>query len=61
MKIGIVKTSISKEKLLKGDFTPDTVEIIDYKEVDEDEFYMPLVAFLYEKLKEEYKEKAVNN
>ncbi|MDN5332143.1 MAG: hypothetical protein PWP45_1368 [Tepidanaerobacteraceae bacterium] len=44
MKIAILKTSISRKKLLKGDFTPDSEEIVGYEEMDEDEFYGPLAV-----------------
>jgi len=60
VKIAILKTSISRKKLLKGDFTPDSEEIVGYEEVDEDEFYGPLVRLFYEKLKEAYKESVSN-
>jgi hypothetical protein len=51
MKVAIVKTTISREKLMAGEFTPDREEIIGYEEVDEEEFYRPLVQFLYPKIK----------
>lgn len=60
MKIAILKTSISRKKLLKGDFTPDSEEIVGYEEVDEDEFYGPLARLFYERLKEVYKDSAPN-
>ncbi|MDN5332146.1 MAG: hypothetical protein PWP45_1371 [Tepidanaerobacteraceae bacterium] len=60
MKIAILKTSISRKKLLKGDFTPDSEEIVGYEEVDEDEFYGPLVKIFYEKIKEASKESVPN-
>jgi len=60
MKIAILKTTISRKKLLKGDYTPDSEEIIGYEEVDEDEFYGPLVKIFYEKIKEAFKESVPN-
>jgi len=60
MKIAIIKTTISRKKLLKGDYTPDSEEIIGYEEVDEDEFYGPLVKIFYEKIKEAFKESVPN-
>jgi len=51
MKVAIVKTVITRKKLMAGEFAPDSEEIIGYEEVDEDEFYRPLVQFLYPKIK----------
>ncbi|TCO53911.1 MULTISPECIES: hypothetical protein [Thermoanaerobacteraceae] len=51
MKVGIIKTTISREKLMAGEFTPDTEEIIKYEEVDEEEYFKPLVQYLYPKIK----------
>jgi len=51
MKIAIVRTVITREKLMADDFTPVSEEIVGYEEVDEDEFYRPLVQFLYPKIK----------
>jgi hypothetical protein len=51
MKVGIIKTTISRKKLMAGEFTPDTEEIIKYEEVDEEEYFKPLVQYLYPKIK----------
>jgi len=60
MKVAIVKTVITREKLMAGEFTPDSEEIIGYEEVDEDEFYRPLVQLLYPKIKKFLEEEKRN-
>lgn len=60
MKVAIVKTTISRKKLMTGEFTPDSEEIIGYEEVDEEEFYRPLVQFLYPKIKKFIEEEKNN-
>lgn len=60
MRVAIVKTTISRKKLMAGEFTPDTEEIIGYEEVDEEEFYRPLVQFLYPKIKKFIEEEEDN-
>jgi hypothetical protein len=60
MRVAIVKTTISRKKLMAGEFTPDTEEIIGYEEVDEEEFYRPLVQFLYPKIKKFIEEEKNN-
>ncbi|WP_029689362.1 hypothetical protein [Thermoanaerobacter sp. A7A] len=60
MKVAIVRTVITREKLMADDFTPDTEEIIGYEEVDEEEFYRPLVQFLYPKIKKFIEEEKNN-
>ncbi|AST57707.1 peptidase [Thermoanaerobacterium thermosaccharolyticum] len=56
MKVAIVKTVITREKLMAGEFTPDSEEIIGYEEVEEEEFYKPLAELLYKRIKEMYEE-----
>ncbi|SHE94903.1 hypothetical protein SAMN02745195_01526 [Thermoanaerobacter uzonensis DSM 18761] len=51
MKVAIVRTVITREKLMAGEFTPDKEEIIKYEEVDEEEYFKPLVQYLYPKIK----------
>lgn len=51
MKVAIVRAVISREKMEHGIFTNDSEEIIGYEEIDEEEFYRPLVQFLYPKIK----------
>ncbi|HHY79516.1 MAG TPA: hypothetical protein GX516_04035 [Thermoanaerobacter sp.] len=60
MKVAIVRTVITREKLIAGEFTPDSEEIIGYEEVDEEEFYRPLVQFLYPKIKKFIEEEKRN-
>lgn len=51
MKVAIVRTVITREKLMADDFTPVSEEIVGYEEVNEDEFYRPLAQFLYPRIK----------
>ncbi|MBP2071377.1 hypothetical protein J2Z80_000891 [Thermoanaerobacterium butyriciformans] len=37
MKVAIVRATITREKLMADNFVPDSEEIIDYEEVDEEE------------------------
>ncbi|MGI1691855.1 hypothetical protein [Thermoanaerobacter uzonensis] len=60
MKVAIIKTTISREKLMAGEFTPDTKEIIKYEEVDEEEYFKPLVQYLYPKIKKLIEEEKGN-
>lgn len=61
MKVAIVKTTISREKLMAGEFTPDREEIIGFEEVNENEFYRPLVQLLYPKIKRFLEEEKGND
>ncbi|KKC28796.1 hypothetical protein [Caldanaerobacter subterraneus] len=61
MKVVIVKTIISREKLMAGEFTPDSEEIIGYEEVDEEEFYRPLIRLIYPKIKRFLEEEKSND
>lgn len=59
MKVAIVRTVISRDKLEQGIFKNDSEEIIGYERVDEEEFYRPLAELIYSKIRgmEENKKK----
>ncbi|MDI6604081.1 MAG: hypothetical protein QME35_02925 [Thermoanaerobacteraceae bacterium] len=60
MKVAIVKTTISRDKLKQGIFENDSEEIIGYEEVDEIKYYQPLAELIFKKIKEDSDNPAVN-